>query len=211
MDLPIHPYPGRGCDHRPYADTCTAAGHALGFAAAACLVPDSDGWIAVDQSGLDDGFYGPLIRFDTTTVQAALDAPGNGAGNAVAAPKNGLNLRILYEAGPVGGAVAFCNALDRIHINNWGEVRLLDLQEFSGGGLPCSKITNAINIQYTVDHELTASWSIGISSAALFPPPPPLPSGNTPRGGNGTHFVDVSAWPNCAYRVVGHGAAPHRR
>ena len=166
------------------------------------VVPDSHGWIAVDQSGLDDGFYGPLIRFDTTTVQAALDAPGNGAGNAVAAPKNGLNLRIVYEAGPVGGAVAFSNALDRIHINNWGEARLLDLQEFSGGGLPCSKITNAINIQYTVDHELTASWSFGISSAALFPPPPPLPSGNTPRGGNGTHFVDVSAWPNCAYRVV---------
>lgn len=35
VDLPIHPYPGRRCDPRPYADTCTAAGHALGFAAAA--------------------------------------------------------------------------------------------------------------------------------------------------------------------------------
>lgn len=166
------------------------------------VVPDADGWIAVDQNGLDDGFYGPLIRFDTTAVQAALDAPGNGAGNAVTAPKNGVDLRIVYEAAPVGGAVAFTNALDRIHINNWGEVNLLDLQEFAGGGTPCSKITNAINIQYTVDHELTASWSVGISSAAAFPPPPPLPSGNAPRGGQGTHFVNVGAWPNCAYKVV---------
>ena len=166
------------------------------------VVPDADGWIAVDQNGLDDGFYGPLIRFNTTLVQAVQPAPGNGAGNAVAVPKNGVDLRIVYEAAPVGGAVAFSNALDRIHVNNWTQVQLLDLQEFAGGGTPCSKITNAINIQYTVDHELTASWSIGISSAAAFPPPPPLPSGNAPRGGHGTHFVNVGAWPNCAYKVV---------
>lgn len=166
------------------------------------VVPDANGWIAVDQNGLDDGFYGPLIGFDTTKVQPVQIAMGNGAGNAVAAPENGVDLRIVYEAAPVGGAVAFSNVLDRIHVNNWIQVQLLDLQEFAGGGTPCSKITNAINIQYTVDHELTASWSIGISSAAAFPPPPPLPSGNAPRGGHGTHFVNVGAWPNCAYKVV---------
>lgn len=193
---------GAGATVDPTPTPALPPGTPWGSPPAHIVVPDANGWIAVDQNGLDDGFYGPLVRFNTTAVQAALDAPGNGAGNAVASPKNGLNLRIVYEAAPVGGAVAFSNALDRIHINNWIEVHLLDLQEFSGGGMPCSKITNAINIQYTVDHELTAGWSIGISSAAAFPPPPPLPSGNAPRGGNGTHFVDVSAWPNCAYKVV---------
>ncbi len=169
------------------------------------IVPDADGWILVDPNALDGGFYGPLVRFDTTQVLPALDAPGNGAGNAPASPKNGIDLRIIYQAGPVSaspsGPVSFTNDLPHIHINNWGEVNLLDLQEFSGGGTPCSKITNAINIQYTVDHELTAAWGLGISSAAAFPPPPPLPSGNAPRGGFGTHFVNVAAWPNCAYVV----------
>lgn len=165
------------------------------------VVPDANGWIAVDPNALDGGFYGPLLRFDTTQVLAALGAPGNGAGNAPTSPKNGIDLQITYEAGPVSGPATFSNTLARIHINNWGEVRQLDLQEFSGGGMPCSKITNTINIQYTVDHELMAEWSIGISSAAVFPPPPPLPSGNAPRGGFGTHFVNVAAWPACAYVV----------
>ena len=172
------------------------------------IQPDANGWITVDPAGLDGGFYGPLLRFDSTQVLAALGAPGSGAGNAPASPKNGVDLRIVYQAGPVSpspnGPVTFTNDLARIHINNWGEVSQLGLQEFSGGGTPCSKITNAINIQYTVDHELTAAWSIGISSDAEFPAPPPLPSGNTPRGAFSTHFVNVTAWPSCAYVVSLH-------
>jgi len=169
------------------------------------VVPDANGWIAVDQNALDGGFYGPLVRFDTTQVLPALDAPGNGAGNPPASPMNGLDLRIIYQAGPISasssGPVAFTNALDRVRVNNWGEVRLLDLLEFTGEGTPCSKITNQISIQYTVDHELIAGWNIGISSAAAFPPPPPLPSGSVPRGGFGTHSVNVEGWPSCAYVV----------
>lgn len=192
---------GSGATPDPTPTPALPPGTPWGAPPAHVVVPDADGWIAIDPNALDGGFYGPLVRFDTRQVLAALDAPGNGAGNAVVDPKNGVDLRIVYEAGPIGGPAAFTNQLDRMHVNNWGEVNLLDLQEFTGGGTPCSKITNAINIQYTVDHELTAAWGIGISSAAAFPPPPPLPSGTAPRGGSGTHFVDVSAWPACAYVV----------
>lgn len=197
---------GSGATPDPTPTPMLPPGTPWGPPPAHIIVPDANGWIAVDQNALDGGFYGSLVRLNTTQVLAALDAPGNGAGNAPSSPKNGMDLRIIYQAGPVSpspsGPVAFTNTLDRIHINNWGEVRLLDLQEFSGGGgTPCSKITNAINIQYTVDHELTAAWSLGISSAAAFPPPPPLPSGIMPRGGFGTHFVNVAVWPSCAYVV----------
>jgi len=196
---------GTGATPDPTPTPAVPPGTPWGAPPAHIVNPDANGWIAVDPSALDGGFYGPLVRFNTTQVLAALGAPGNGAGNAVASPKNGIDLRIIYEAGPVSaspsGPVAFTNNLGKIHINNWGEVNLLDLQEFAGGGDPCSKITSAINIQYSTDHELLHSFSIGISSAAMFPPPPPLPSGIGPRGAFGTHFVNVAAWPNCAYIV----------
>ncbi len=196
---------GSGATPDPTPTPVVPPGTPWGSPPAHVIVPDANGWINVDPNALDGGFYGPLVRFDTTQVLAALDAPGDGAGNPVASPKNGVALRIVYQAGPVSaspnGPVAFTNELSRILVNNWGEVRLLDLQEFKGGGTPCSKITGAINIQYTVDHELIAGWGLSISSAAAFPPPPLPPPPSTPRGGSGTHFVDVSAWPSCAYIV----------
>jgi hypothetical protein len=197
---------GSGATVDPTPTPVLPPGTPWGSPPAHVIVPDADGWIAVDQAALDDGFYGPLLRFNTTQVLAALVAPGNGAGQPVLDPKNGIRARIVYQAGPMAaspsGPVAFTNELSKILINNWGEVSLLDLQEFSGGGTPCSKITNAINIQYTVDHEFTAQWGIGISTdASPAPVIPPLPSGSAPRGGFGTHFVNVAAWPTCAYVV----------
>lgn len=167
------------------------------------IVPDAGGWILVDPDGLDDGFYGPLVRFNTTAVLPAMDAPGNGAGNAVAAPKNGSDLRIVFEAEATDGTGGTSNALGRIHVNNWGEVHLLDLQEFAGGASPCTRITNAINIQYTVDHALIRSWGLQLSTnASPAPAFPALPSGNVPRGGHGTRNVPTTGWPSCAYRVT---------
>lgn len=167
------------------------------------VVPDASGWILVDQAGLDDGFYGPLIRFNTAAAFPEVAAPGNGAGNAVAAPKNGNDLRIVFEAEATDGTGITSNALDRIHVNNWIEVHLLDLQEFAGGASPCTRITNAINIQYTVDHALLRSWSVQLSTnASPAPAFPTLPSGSVPRGGHGTQNVPTTGWPSCAYRVT---------
>jgi hypothetical protein len=84
-----------------------------------------------------------------------------------------------------GAAPDYTNPLAKIHINNWNEVSLIDLQEFAGG-LKCSPVTNQLHIQYTTDHELMAQWSIDLVTAAVIAPAPTFPSGTGPRGSAGT-------------------------
>jgi hypothetical protein len=104
--------------------------------------------------------------------------------------------------------------LPRIHINNWLEAAPFELAQFTApGATPCSGITTAIDLRYTLDHELVASWQLAISTSATFPPPgapvlpglgvpvvPPSVAG--PRGGHGTHHVDTTAWEKCAYAIT---------
>ena len=166
------------------------------------IEPDADGWIKIDQNALDSGFYGPLIRFNSAKATPSGLAPGNGAGNAVTDPKNGTPIRIVFEAGPVGGAVTFSNELPNVLVNNWSEVRLVNLQQFTSGG-SCSDLGTDLNILYTTDHQQLASWNINITSAATIPAiVPPLPSGSTPRGGFGNRFIDISTWDSCSYLVT---------
>ncbi|HMC57724.1 MAG TPA: hypothetical protein VKJ01_00905, partial [Candidatus Solibacter sp.] len=165
------------------------------------IVPDADGWVPVDQSGLDSGFYGPLLRFMSDTVVPGGIAPGSGAGTAPASPKGGTSISIIFEAGPVGQPATFSNTLPNIFINNWTQVSELDLTEFhAAGATSCSEITSDLDIEYAADHELMAAWSIGISSHATFPPPV-LPGGTVPRGGVGTQHLNVATWPACSYLV----------
>lgn len=172
------------------------------------IVPDAQGWITVDPLALGNGFNGPLIRFNSTTAVPGGPAPGNGAGVPPSSPRSGVPLSVIFEAGPVGGATTFTNTLPKILFNNWDEVHQLNLLQFQAPGADaCEEIVNDLDIQFTVDHELIATWSIGISSAASFPPPPALPSGPTPakpRGDADTHHVNVSGWPSCSYTVSLH-------
>jgi hypothetical protein len=167
------------------------------------IVPDAAGWIAVDQRSLDDGIYGPMLRFVTASVEpGGTPAPLPAAGAPPASPKNGRDYRIVFEAGPVGGGVTFTNELPKIHFNNWAEVLRLNLLQFHApGATACSEVSSDLDIEYTTDHELMASWGTGISSAAAFPAPGPLPGGNVPRGGSGTHHLNIAAWPSCSYMV----------
>ncbi len=166
------------------------------------IVPDSDGWVNVDQNSLDNGFYGPLIRFNSSVAIPGGAAPGNGAGNAVSDPKNGTPIKIVFEAGPVGSSATFTNELSNVLVNNWSEVRQVNLQQFTGGGTGCSGLVNNLNILYTADHQQMVSWSVGISSAATIPPiSPALPSGSVPRGAFGNRFIDISTWQSCSYLV----------
>ncbi|MFN0106711.1 MAG: hypothetical protein ACKV2U_32030 [Bryobacteraceae bacterium] len=194
---------GSGATLDPTPTPVLPPGTPWGAPPAHVIVPAADGWIKVDQTALDDGFYGPLVRFMSDTAVPGGAAPGSGAGVVPAAQKNGVSLRIIFEAGPIGGGVTFTNELSNILINNWGEVNQINLLQFhSPGATACSEITDAIDIEYTADHELIAAWNVGISSAAAFPPPPPLPGGTVPRGGFGTRHVDVSLWPSCSYVVT---------
>jgi hypothetical protein len=170
------------------------------------IAPDEAGWITVDQGSLDGGFFGPLLRFDTTRVFPTAQAPGNGAGHPVpvASQRNGADLRIVFEAGPVESPATISNSLGRIHVNNWLEVKELALTEFAGAGMGCSRIKEKITLHYTVDHELTESWELKVTSAASIPTPV-LASGSGPRGvftGPSPLVVDVSAWQSCAYTVT---------
>ena len=175
------------------------------------IVPDPDGWIAVDPASISGGFT-TLIGFNTTTPFPGGDPlPGIAAGVAVppANLKNGVNAGIIFEATRVGGPASppdYTNTLDRVHINNWDEVRLLDLLQFhSVGGSPCSPLSTDLDIEYTTDHELMAEWGISIETAASIPALV-LPSGSSTRGGGaniafGTHHEDISSWPTCSYKV----------
>jgi hypothetical protein len=168
------------------------------------IVPDSDGWVSVDQTALDNGFYGPLMRLNSAAVVSGGGAPGNGAGVAVAVPKNGIAIAIIFQARRAGqpAPFPFSNALSKMLVNNWAEVNQLNLQQFLGAGSgPCSGLSTDLDILYTIDHELMAAWSIDITSAAAIPAHPPYPSGTTPRGGFGSHHVNIAAWPKCSYAV----------
>ena len=170
------------------------------------IVPDPvDGWVTVDPNGLDNGFYGPLIGFNSAAAVPGGAAPGNGAGNPVADPKNGVAIKLIFEAGPVTGPATFSNQVDAVYVNNWGEVRELNLLQFGGpGGNPCSPLSTDLDVLYTTDHELLADWSLSINSASGSAPGtviPPLPAGSTPRGHAGTHHENIAAWQPCSYQV----------
>lgn len=178
------------------------------------IVPDAQGWITVDPNAIDDGFNGWLMGFASAVgLPGGAPAPGVDAGTAVpgANQKNGTDAAIIFQATRVstiaavntGGTPDYTNALAKIRINNWDEVSLLDIQEFlTPGANACSPLTSDLHILYTTDHELMAAWSIDITTAAAIPPPAPVyPSGTGPRGGAGSDFHDISAWPTCSYTV----------
>lgn len=173
------------------------------------IVPDADGWVRVDQMALDDGFFGPLMGFNTPQAVPGGAAPGNGAGNGVASPRNGVSLKIRFEAQTLSAASTFSDQLNNIYVNNWEEVRLLDLTQFQAPGAnACSGLTTALDILYTADHELMADWSVTMSSASPSEPagnvvvPTPPGATATVRGGFGTKHFDISTWQACSYTVT---------
>jgi len=172
------------------------------------LQPDAAGWIYMPPDATNQGFSGPLLRLNSNALAPGGQAPGVGAGIAVpvASQKNGLDFEIIYEAEPDSGAVptgpTLTNSLSRIHINNWIEVADFSLAQFlAPGANACTAITNAVDISYTVDHELIRSWGLGLSTSATPAPTPFLPSGVIPRGGAGSVSWNTSTWQPCAYAV----------
>jgi len=115
--------------------------------------------------------------------------------------KNGVDYQIVFEAEPVSGpspsGPTLSNSLDRIHINDWLEVAQFNLEQFSTPGTgSCTPITDAVDIQYTMDHELVRGWGLSLWTSAVIPggapvlpglgiPPAPGQFVSPPRGGNG--------------------------
>lgn len=170
------------------------------------LQPDGDGWVTMPPDATNQGFSGPLILVDSNSFGPGGAAPGNGAGNAVAAPKSGVDVEIVFEAAPMpgGSGATLSNSLLRLHVDNWTEVAELTVAQLTlPGTTPCSAVTTALDLRYTMDHELVASWGVGLITSASIPGGiPVLPGGITSRGGFGTHHLDTSAWPDCAYGIT---------
>jgi len=184
------------------------------------LQPDAQGWVTMPPDATNQGFSGPLLRVNSNALAPGGAAPGNGAGNPIppADQKNGLDFELIFEAEPVSGATAsgplLTNSLSRIHINNWFEVAEFSLDQFTApGATPCSGVTNAVDIRYTMDHELVQSWGLSLSTSATIPGGPPILPGLgvapvppdefvSVRGGNGIARLDTTTWPECAYAVV---------
>jgi hypothetical protein len=176
--------------------------------------PDPNGWVIVDPLALGGAFNGALMGFlSPAAIAGGAANPGVAAGTEVSAnQRNGQVVSIIFEATRVSTLPTttpdFTNSLARCHINNWDEARLLDLLQFhSGGGNPCSPLSTDLDIEYTVDHELIADWSIEIVTAATIGPLTLPPINNPPdenvtaRGGFGTHHENISGWPTCSYAV----------
>lgn len=174
------------------------------------IVPDPDGWIAIDQDALDGGFYGPLVRLQTAKIVPGGVAPGSGAGMPPSDPKLGAKLEVMFQtttattAGtPDPAAIMTQLATATMLVNNWSEVRELAIEELvSGTAGGCTGLTTNVTIQYTVNHQLVESWSLGMSSAATAFgwTPPTLPSGGTSVAAT-VPPIAVGSWPACSYTV----------
>lgn len=171
------------------------------------IVPDADGWIAVDQQALDGGFYGPLLRLRTEKIVPGGSAPAApGAGSAPADAKNGALVEIIFETTTDKLTFERQTWTATLLVNNWIEVRALDLLQFQTGGAgSCTGLSTTLDILYTVDHELIDTWEVRMKSAASasgWTEPAGLPQGSTPRGGFGSHGpMNIAAWPPCSYQV----------
>ncbi len=186
------------------------------------LRQDANGWIRVDQVGLDNGFYGPLLWVNTNTIVPGGNAKdaGDQAGNGAVTPKNGKKVFFAFQttddpANPASIHFQEQSIKGIVHVNNWDELRLLTLDELTaGGGGGCNPITTHAHVHYTADHELIAEWTLYASSAAI-PDPPGIDivvagsSGTVPRGNAdnfdlataGTVTPAFATWPSCAYRL----------
>lgn len=170
------------------------------------IVPDADGWVAVDPDGLDDGFYGPLLAANSNGIVPGGLPPNNGAGNPVADPRNGQLVTFIFETttNPANPALTERQTdMVTLLINNWEEVRLLELiHPVSGGAVGCDDITDSVTVHYTVDHELLVlEPDLGISGASG-------DGWNAPagtfagRGGAGSISVNTAGWDACSYSAT---------
>lgn len=180
------------------------------------LQPDADGWVAMPPDATNQGFSGTLLRINSAALVPGGVPPAPNAGDPVlpANQRLGVDIEIAFEAAPVSGpGLVIGNSMPRMHVNNWIEVAQFNLDQFTApGATPCSGISNAVDIRYTMDHELVADWRLDISTSASIPGGTPvLPRLGLPpaagqfvsvRGGHGLVHLDTTAWPQCAYMVT---------
>ncbi|NYG08460.1 hypothetical protein BJ986_002947 [Phycicoccus badiiscoriae] len=167
------------------------------------IVPDGDGWVVVDPGA---SAFTTLMGLESTVdAPGGAPLPGSDAGQAVLNPRSGQDLGIVFEATRVSNPMAsppdYTNSLTKLHVNNWGEVNELSIQQFANPvTLGCTPIDSALDVDYTADHELMAAWDLSITSFSSSAPGS-VASGTVPRGQFGTVSEVTTSWKPCSYLV----------
>src|SRR5262249_42015544 len=141
------------------------------------IKPDPDGWVLVDADAVGGGFQNLIGFASDQAVPRGLPLSGPpAAGGDVPRPnqRTRTDPQMTFEATRVSNPAAdppdYSQTLNKIRINNWIEVNLLNFAEFSTGC--CTPIDQTLSVQFTVDHEEidAGSWSLVITSCALAMP-----------------------------------------
>lgn len=148
-----------------------------------------NGWVRVPDLIGDGIGHGPLMRFETRNTPTI---PGGSPsaptpGNSASTP-SGEEIEVIFETTttPSGGGpptpssssdVNRQNETATLYVNNYGEVRTLDVVDRNGDPIGCDIVDGGV-VRYTADHEFLDSYSVTLSSKAA--------------GGGGPG----STWPN---------------
>ncbi len=182
------------------------------------LALDPQGWVRVDQHPrtVGIGFHGPLLYLDTNTIVSGGDANvGETVGANIVSPKIGRMVYIQFQTtdDPTDATRTRTQTqLANIYINNWTEVRLLELQELSAGLAGCTPVSTQAHVKYAADHEFLTSFAVGIWSNATGTIAG-LPAGIGARGAvSWVAGLDLTTagltppfpagWPSCAYSLT---------
>lgn len=170
------------------------------------IVPDANGWIKV-YNEINGGAFFDLMKLNTRMITPTYRMPEFNAGedpgdNAV----DGEDVRLIFETtiDPSDPTMTKRQELEaRILVNNWEEVREIAIKQLSENeDNSCKPVSKALDILYTVDHQVLKAWSLKIITSAHLPEGTitDLISGNGPRGDSGQlPTIDTSKWPKCSY------------
>ncbi|MEM9952864.1 MAG: hypothetical protein AAF846_14750 [Chloroflexota bacterium] len=147
-----------------------------------------DGWIDVIANTIHSGYANPLLAIDTRQIISG--------GNPSSVGLNGQRIWLQMQFEDIDGNGRITSPIYPMYINNWSEFAQLSL-----GVDLCSELSGDLPLTYSVDHELLQNWAISISTVASGFVSPALPSGNAPRGGNGTVTLQTSTWSPCVYHI----------
>lgn len=201
-----HGYRGAGPAPLPSAPSRVSSDVSWGPMPPLVLEPDAQGWICVPPDVTNQGFSGPLLRIDSCALSPASGVAPCEPGEPVESPESGDDFELFFEAAPLPGCAGgvFKNRLPRLHLNNSPEVAVVSAQPRSLPGICAySPALTALDLRFTVDHELLDSWELGLATSAPMPGGlPDLSEGQSGRGVVGAHTIDTTAWPDCAYALT---------
>ena len=125
------------------------------------IAPDkTTGWIEIPP-GLDIGQM--MLRFDTRQLPPwhgkKFAPPKATCGKAPSKPKDGITGVLTFEARRQGAKTPFATNSQRLVINNWNSVQILEITP-----APCDPVTDELDVCFTFDHQFPRHWDLVVDS-----------------------------------------------